>query len=82
MSKWLTEQGVPSNIIMLEELSKDTIGNIYFCGKLFNNYLTCSSEINIYTHEFHAPRVSIIYNRLWEYNWIKKSKNEHSRRYT
>lgn len=63
--KYLLENGIPKENILLETLSLDTIGNAYFSRLVFIDPLKII-DIEVITASFHLPRVQFIFE--WIYN--------------
>ena len=55
--------GAPRDAILLEEESRDTIGNAYFVGRRFlepNGW----SSIRVVTSDFHVPRTTWVFQKM------------------
>jgi hypothetical protein len=55
--------GVPADAILLEEESRDTIGNAYFVGRRFlepNGW----TSIRVVTSDFHVPRTTWVFQKV------------------
>ncbi len=65
----LLDYGIPKEDIFLEEESKDTIGNAYFCKKLLiepNNF----RKIVIICEDFHVKRVEKLFKLIYGKGYI------------
>ncbi len=64
MEQYLLEKGIPQNKILKEELSKDTIGNAYYCKK-YTFIPNKEKEVIIITSDFQVERVKYIFNKIF-----------------
>jgi hypothetical protein len=63
MAAYAESLGAPREAILLEEESRDTIGNAYFVGRKFlepNGW----SSIRVVTSDFHVPRTTWVFQRV------------------
>lgn len=63
MKIFLRQHGVPSNAILCEEQSKDTIGNAFFVKTLFLNRFKWNN-VTVVTSRFHAKRTRYIFQHV------------------
>jgi uncharacterized SAM-binding protein YcdF (DUF218 family) len=64
MKEYLLKLSIPSDIIFLEQKSKDTISNAYYAKKLY--FLPRKEkEAYIITSEFHIPRTKYIFQKVF-----------------
>jgi uncharacterized SAM-binding protein YcdF (DUF218 family) len=63
MGRFAEEQGVPTEAILLEDQSRDTIGNAYFTAR---RYLEPNgwTSIRVVTSDYHVPRTSWIFQKV------------------
>ena len=64
MKEYLTGHGIPSERLLLEEKSTDTMENLYFSMKLAEENRIHPKQICIVTSEFHCARASFLARRL------------------
>jgi hypothetical protein len=63
MAAFAESLGAPREAILLEEESRDTIGNAYFVSRLFlepNGW----SSIRVVTSDFHVPRTTWVFQKV------------------
>ncbi|MDQ3996324.1 MAG: YdcF family protein [Gemmatimonadota bacterium] len=63
MAAYAESLGSPRDAILLEEESRDTIGNAYFVGRRFlepNGW----SSIRVVTSDFHVPRTTWVFQKV------------------
>jgi len=72
-AKYLIENGVPSNKILVDISSYDTIGNAYFSRVIHVDPLDLK-RLLVITSDFHMPRTKVIFS--WVYN-LKEKKTEY-----
>lgn len=63
MANFTVSLGTPREAILLEEESRDTIGNAYFVGRRFlepNGW----TSIRVVTSDFHVPRTTWVFQRV------------------
>lgn len=63
MAAYAESLGAPRDAILLEEESRDTIGNAYFVGRRFlepNGW----TSIRVVTSDFHVPRTTWVFQRV------------------
>src|SRR5687768_6781176 len=63
MAAFAESLGAPREAILLEEESRDTIGNAYFVGRRFlepNGW----SSIRVVTSDFHVPRTTWVFQKV------------------
>ena len=59
---YLHQKGVPSEFILREWSSYDTIANGFFAFTNYLNYLTDIEKMTLVTSDFHMERVKVIFN--------------------
>ena len=63
MAAFAESLGAPRDVMLLEEESRDTIGNAYFVGRRFlepNGW----SSIRVVTSDFHVPRTTWVFQKV------------------
>jgi uncharacterized SAM-binding protein YcdF (DUF218 family) len=63
MGRFAQELGVPADAILLEDQSRDTIGNAYFTSRRYlepNGWNT----VRVVTSDYHVPRTSWIFQKV------------------
>lgn len=63
MKEYAISLDVPEDVVLKEDISKDTIGNAYFCKTKFlepNNW----KNIVVVTSEYHMPRTRYIFEKV------------------
>jgi hypothetical protein len=63
MAAYAESLGTPRDAILLEEQSRDTIGNAYFVGRRFlepNGW----TSIRVVTSDFHVPRTTWVFQKI------------------
>lgn len=63
MKEYAVAQGIPTDKVLEEKESKDTLGNIYFCKISFldpNNW----KNIIVVTSDYHIPRTRYIFEKV------------------
>ncbi len=63
MAAYAESLGTPRTVMLLEEESRDTIGNAYFVGRRFlepNGW----SSIRVVTSDFHVPRTTWVFQKI------------------
>jgi len=63
MAAYARSLGVPPHVVLLEEESRDTIGNAYFVARRFlepNDW----STVRVVTSDFHVPRTAWVFERI------------------
>lgn len=71
-SEFLMENGVDPEKIYLEEKSRDTISNAYYCRKELIELMGVK-DITIVTSEFHMPKTKFVFNLVFPENEFKLS---------
>src|SRR3989338_1963789 len=69
MKEYAVSLGVPEGGILKEDISKDTIGNAYFCKINFletNNW----HNVVIVTSDYHIPRTRYIFEKVLGKNYM------------
>ena len=63
MASYAESLGTPREAILLEEESRDTIGNAYFVGR---NFLEPNGwrSIRVVTSDFHVPRTTWVFHKI------------------
>ena len=64
MARHMQERGVPEEMILLEEQSKDTLGNIYFCLQGFLLPMGFCRPA-VVTSAYHTQRTELITTAMW-----------------
>ncbi len=62
--KYLVAQGINSRKILLEEKSKDTLSNAFYCRKLYIDPLNIKS-LTVVTSRFHVPRTRFVFDLVY-----------------
>ncbi|MFP4119019.1 MAG: YdcF family protein [Candidatus Woesearchaeota archaeon] len=64
---YLLKRGVPEEKILLEEKSRDTFSNAYFCRKEIVDPLE-AKELTVLTSEFHMPKTQYVFKLVFPEN--------------
>ena len=77
MRDYAISKGLPKNVTLLEENSKDSIGNAYFVRK---NYLEKNNwkKIIVVTTDFHIPKTKYVFQKVLGNNYYFKTESTKS----
>ena len=65
MKEYLVGVWIPESAILLEDKSKDTIGNAYFTKEMLMQYERVLKSISVVTSRFHVPRTQYVFNKIF-----------------